>query len=166
MLVRPMRRGAGPHRERFIFHLRPPLCVPPLPPMAHRWQGKAVAVCIACCVVMHTTTAQLVGPGAMAPRTGGAGRQRSFGYVREPALGFFVAGSDIDDVNGVYFRVDPTTEPSGKATGHNFHLLYKSTKSNWLLGLAFAPEDGRYQTVGSMNTEVGSCTYLHSLTRT
>ena len=32
-----MRRGAGPHldRERFIFHLRPPLCVPPSPTAAH-----------------------------------------------------------------------------------------------------------------------------------
>jgi len=37
---------------------------------------------------------------------GGGGRQRSYGYVRDPAVGFFIAGSTVKDLNGVYQRVE------------------------------------------------------------
>ena len=47
-----------------------------------------------------------MGPGSMAPYSGGGGRQRGFGYVREPAKGFFIAGSTLRDMNGVYAKVD------------------------------------------------------------
>ena len=47
---------------------------------------------------------QLVGPGGMTPYSGGGGGRRFGGYVtiRDAVNGFFVAGSSIDDLNGVY----------------------------------------------------------------
>ena len=49
----------------------------------------------------------LVAPGGVTPYTGGGGqRQRGYGYVRDPAHGFFVAGSTLHDLNGVYRRAD------------------------------------------------------------
>ena len=47
-----------------------------------------------------------MGPGSMQPYAGGGGRQRSYGYVREPAMGFFIAGSTLREMNGVYKRVE------------------------------------------------------------
>ena len=49
----------------------------------------------------------MVGPGAMAPY-GGGGRRWHGGYVRvqDPAKGFFLAGSTVMSMNGLYGRVD------------------------------------------------------------
>lgn len=47
----------------------------------------------------------LVGPGALRPYDGGPPAPRKRGTVREPAAGFFIAGSSIEDMNGVYTRV-------------------------------------------------------------
>lgn len=46
----------------------------------------------------------LVGPGSVTPYGGGGGGRRHGGYVtiRDAVNGFFVAGSAIDDLNGVY----------------------------------------------------------------
>lgn len=63
----------------------------------------------------------LVAPGGVTPYTGGGGqRQRGFGYVRDPAQGFFVAGSTLHELNGVYRRVDrlPST-----ARGREWRLV-------------------------------------------
>merc|ERR1712166_644953 len=79
----------------------------------------------------------LVGPGAMTPYSGGGGgRQRSYGYVREPAVGFFVGGSNIPELNGLYGRV--TSTPAN--IKHRFQLAYLEDRSGWLLGLTAEPE--------------------------
>ena len=43
------------------------------------------------------------------PYGGGGGGPRRVGTVRDWAQGFFVAGSTLDDLNGVYALVDPNT---------------------------------------------------------
>ena len=47
----------------------------------------------------------LVAPGALRPYDGAPAAPRKRGTVRQPAAGFFIAGSAIEDMNGVYARV-------------------------------------------------------------
>ena len=57
--------------------------------------------------LLHAAMA-LVGPGALqeysAPSEAG---EPEAGYVDDPAVGFFVAGSSIDDLNGIYVDEQP-----------------------------------------------------------
>ena len=46
---------------------------------------------------------------------GGGGRSRGFGYVRDPAMGFFIAGSTIRELNGVYKRVEQVRRREAEA---------------------------------------------------
>jgi len=62
--------------------------------------------CLAGCRLRPVAGQVPMGPGSMQPYAGGGGRQRGFGYVREPAMGFFIAGSTLRDMNGVYARVE------------------------------------------------------------
>ena len=48
---------------------------------------------------------ELVAPGALRPYGGAPPAPRKRGLVRQPAAGFFIAGSSIEDMNGVYARV-------------------------------------------------------------
>jgi hypothetical protein len=70
---------------------------------------------------------QLLTPGSVTPYAGGGQRARGWGYVRDPAAGFFVGGSSIKDMNGVYKRV--TTLPSdllfNDRTPSDFQLVYR-----------------------------------------
>ena len=51
------------------------------------------------CLCLWLATAQVpMGPGSMQPYAGGGGRQRSYGYVREPAKGCFIAGSTLREM--------------------------------------------------------------------
>ena len=80
------------------------------------------------------TTAQLVGPGAMAPYGGGGGGgRRHGGYVRvqDPAKGFFVAGSALRDMNGLYGKVEQV--PFG--IDHELQLAYKHDQTGWFMAL-------------------------------
>merc|ERR1711934_282851 len=71
----------------------------------------------------------LVGPGAMTPYSGGGGgRQRSYGYVREPAKGFFISGSSIPQLNGIYDRV----ESFPRAINRQLALAYVEERSRWI----------------------------------
>ena len=93
----------------------------------------------------------MVGPGAVAPYSGGGGRPRGFGYVRDPAAGFFVTGSTIRGLNGVYRRVNSVPEDE-----HRWQLVYKHQSSGWLMGLAegrTASGGAQYETVGGKETE-------------
>ena len=73
----------------------------------------------------------LVGPGAMAPYSrGGGGRGRRHGgyvRVRDPAFGFFVAGSTIKGLNGLYGRV----ESIPRALSHDVQLAYMHDQTKW-----------------------------------
>jgi hypothetical protein len=100
-----------------------------------------------------------MGPGSMQPYAGGGGRQRSYGYVREPAMGFFIAGSTLKDMNGVYKRVENV--PSWLS--HKFQLAYRKWPwgeadhlDGWHIALVDAPEDpaaAGYSAVGGKSSE-------------
>eukprot|EP01052_Picozoa_sp_SAG31_P059029 SAG31_NODE_18366_length_639_cov_0.666667_1_plen_135_part_01 len=103
-------------------------------------------------LLLPLAAAQLVGPGAMTQYSGGRNTQRGYGTVREPAEGFFIGGSTVKDMNGVYKRVNPM---SVEETGHSFQLAYRKwpvgtqdDQTGWVMGLANAPEDGSYEIVG------------------
>eukprot|EP00946_MAST-07B_sp_MAST-7B-sp1_P003035 g3035.t1 len=80
----------------------------------------------------------MVGPGAMAPYGGGGGRRRHGGYVRvqDPAKGFFLAGSTIMEMNGLYGRVDSVP----RELGHVVQLAYRHDKTGWLMCLTSAKD--------------------------
>lgn len=84
-----------------------------------------------------SSASHVVGPGALSPYSGGGGRQRARSYVRvqDPAVGFFVAGSSNDGINGLYSRTDSI--PSSLAgSDRRFSLMYNHLDSGWNLGLA------------------------------
>ena len=76
----------------------------------------------------------LVGPGAMTEYSGGSRRRRGGGtcYVDEPAKGFFVAGSSIEAMNGIFGRIHPT---SAKWVDHPVALAYKHDITGWFMCL-------------------------------
>ena len=94
----------------------------------------------------------LVGPGAVSPYSGGR-RSRSRGYatVRDPSHGFYIGGSSIDAMNGLYGRINSIHHP----TIHTeFHLAYKHDYHNWFLCLVKSdPKNSDYEVVGSKKSE-------------
>eukprot|EP00945_MAST-04E_sp_MAST-4E-sp1_P007759 g7759.t1 len=92
----------------------------------------------------------MVGPGGMVPHTGG-GRRRHGGYVRvqDPAVGFFLGGSSIEEMNGLYGRVNSIQ----LATIHQeFHLAYRHDRNGWMMAMVKGPSDD-YTPVGGKDTE-------------
>lgn len=71
---------------------------------------------------------------------GGGGRQRQRGTVRvnEPAYGFFVTGSSIDAMNGVYVRKNPPKVPVG-STEPVAALYYEHEEKVWHMALNELP---------------------------
>eukprot|EP00928_Gymnodinium_smaydae_P031713 TRINITY_DN23192_c0_g1_i1.p1 TRINITY_DN23192_c0_g1~~TRINITY_DN23192_c0_g1_i1.p1 ORF type:complete len:1040 (-),score=169.04 TRINITY_DN23192_c0_g1_i1:75-3143(-) len=59
-------------------------------------------------------------------------RARRCVTVNQPACGFFIAGSSIDDMNGIYCR----QQQLRRFPGRTAQLVYKNVHSNWLLVLA------------------------------
>ena len=74
---------------------------------------------------------QLVGPGAMTQYDGRPGRQKATSYVRvnKSPDGFFVAGSNISKMNGLYGKVQSI--PQRLAKLHEFQLAYKHDQHPW-----------------------------------
>ena len=79
----------------------------------------------------------------MSTYSGGGGRQRAQRYVRvqDPAVGFFVAGSSNDGINGLYARTF-TIPPTLVGSDRRFSLMYDHLDSGWHLGLAETGRDG------------------------
>lgn len=81
----------------------------------------------------------LVGPGGVVPfgGGGGGGRRASYGVVRDAAKGFFVTGSSIKGVNGVFERTEGL--PRGtKLSGIYYKdgsLTYRNAESGWFLAM-------------------------------
>jgi hypothetical protein len=63
----------------------------------------------------------------MAPYSGGGQRSRGWGYVSEPAEGFFIGGSSVKEMNGVYKRVNtvPGDLMKDTRTPESFQLVYR-----------------------------------------
>ncbi|CAJ1340940.1 unnamed protein product, partial [Effrenium voratum] len=77
-------------------------------------------------------------PGdALAPYSGGS-RQRSRGFVtvREPAKGFFIAGSNLEDLNGIYAAV---RSEGLKNLRRKVQIAYRNDNSGWVMALMKAP---------------------------
>jgi len=92
-------------------------------------------------LLASTAGQQMVAPGGMTPYSGGGGGggPRFGGYVRlsEPVLGFFVTGSSIDPMNGVFGpRLDSAAATSAlppslaSTVGHG---AYPHSHSGWTL---------------------------------
>lgn len=82
----------------------------------------------------------LVGPGAMTQYEGRPGRQRTSGYVRvsKHPDGFFVAGSSLEGINGLYGQVKSI--PKRMADLHEFQLAYKHDQTGWYMAMVDAPK--------------------------
>ena len=76
--------------------------------MQSHWYSSPFWLCLSLSVIVSVApcNGQLVGPGAVTTFSGGGGRSRGgFATIRDPAAGFFVAGSSIKGMNGVYRRI-------------------------------------------------------------
>ena len=85
----------------------------------------------------------LLNPGALTEYEGGPSRERrSRGYVRvrEPANGFFIAGSSLGGLNGIYGRVQESNlRFLASLRDRQVQLCYRHDKSGWLMALVEAP---------------------------
>ena len=105
-----------------------------------------------CLSIAALAAGQLVGPGAVSTYSGMGSQSRGFGYVRDPAAGFFVTGSTIEKLNGVYHKVEriPAT------IDHQWQLAYFNDMTGWFMGLVRAPEDPEaagYRAKGGKSSE-------------
>ena len=65
--------------------------------------------------------------------------------------GFFIAGSSLGGVNGVFERIESL--PAKLMAFHNFSLAYSNRMTGWLLALADAPVDKPYGAYGGASSE-------------
>ena len=105
-----------------------------------------VALLMSCAIASSDASSGLVGPGAMAPFSGGGGGGRRgptrYTRVSDPAVGFFVGGSEDAAMNGLYARTE--TLPESLATAANrkkFSLLYLHAASGYSLAFAESPRE-------------------------
>jgi hypothetical protein len=82
----------------------------------------------------------LVGPGALTQYDGRPGRQRARGFVRVSKYpdGFFVAGSSLTNMNGLYGRVQSV--PLALTKTHEFKLAYKNDNSGYIMAMVDVPD--------------------------
>ena len=88
-------------------------------------------------VTASLSDAQLVGGGALVP--GGGGRARSYGYVREPGEGFWVGGSELENMNGVYIRNREVPHTYTRMHTWGFQLFYENQLTHWVMALVASP---------------------------
>jgi hypothetical protein len=82
----------------------------------------------------------LVGPGALTQYEGRPGRQRARGFVRVSKYpdGFFVAGSSLTAMNGLYGRVQSV--PLALTKTHEFKLAYKNDNTGYIMAMVDVPD--------------------------
>lgn len=111
---------------------------------------RARGLCLLLCLLVGVDGGfhnALVGPGALSTRGGGGGRgSRGYGRVDEFPVGFFVGGSSVVDMNGLYVRqdVDPMLP-------HATQLYYKNSHG-WSINYVNAEAEG-YPAQGGKDTE-------------
>ncbi|CAD7967045.1 unnamed protein product [Amoebophrya sp. A120] len=127
---------------------------------AGQHSSRAAIFSSSLCFLLHlfaTVRSQLVGPGGMVPYgSGGGGRRVSYGVVRDASKGFFVGGSAIEDLNGVYERVGGLPRNS-KHVGIHYKdgsLTYLNEATGWFMAMVDAsPDDGQDPGVDPMTGE-------------
>ncbi len=113
---------------------------------------RAILLVFGLCLFPWFSRAQdLVAGGGMTPYGGGGRRHGGYAQVRDPGKGFFVAGSTIDDLNGVYERAP--APPLAAAGGRDWALTYINVVSKWVMGLSIPPPDAPYAPFGGAKTE-------------
>jgi len=78
-------------------------------------------------------------PLDITPSQVGRSRPRQYGYVNEPAYGFFTAGSTLKGMNGVWIRRNAPSDDM-QASSRETLLYYKHMASGWTLLLAEMPD--------------------------
>ena len=97
------------------------------------WSPTALLVLL----LASVSHAQLVGGGALVP--GGGGRARSYGYVREPGEGFWVGGSELENMNGVYIRNREVPHAYTRMHTWGVQLFYENHLTHWVMALVASP---------------------------
>ena len=99
-----------------------------------RMSGLVLLLAVFNTLVVRTSGNELVGPRAMSTYSGGGGRRRPTSYVRvkDPAVGFFVAGSSEEGLNGLYGRTDKA--PPG-ASASDVEISYRHLDTGWFMAL-------------------------------
>ena len=122
----------------------------------------------------NAATAQLVGPGALVPGGGPQNNRRSggWGVVDQWPVGFFVGGSDLTEMNGIYVRqpeldhkLPHYCELSWKHIENNFKVASATVRGwagingadkEWLwideLGRDFLAQPGKHYIPGNART--------------
>jgi hypothetical protein len=81
----------------------------------------------------------LVGPDTLVPYgSNRRERQQSYGYVRDAAKGFFVGGSSLQEMNGVYERRKdglPARAGHGGIWYKDGVLAYQNSVSGWWMAM-------------------------------
>ena len=99
-----------------------------------------VALLVAAWLLGAVYANEMVGPGAMTPFSGGGGeREYSYGYMDSPAIGFFVGGSSVTAMNGLYDRVENVD--NGNAPNRKAELSYRNEMTQWHLVLMESSEE-------------------------
>jgi hypothetical protein len=97
------------------------------------------------------TAAQMVGPGGMTTYGGGGRRHGGTVRVRDPGKGFFIAGSTLSEMNGVYVMSDQL--PAAIMAAHNVSLAYENRVTGWAMVLADAQQDKSWRAYGDGKSE-------------
>ena len=95
-------------------------------------------------LIVHV--AQLVGPGGMTPYSGGGGGRRHGGYVTisDAVTGFFISGSAIHALNGVYGpRLEDTSSLPPEIAAATVIGAYLHDSSGWILANVRKPDNPR-----------------------
>eukprot|EP00667_Euglena_gracilis_P021081 EG_transcript_22971 len=102
-----------------------------------------------CCPLAGTATNALVGPGALTPYGGPPrGGPSGWGFVGHWPEGFFIGGSSLPGMNGLYFR----DSVDHRHTPHAAEHLYRNPYSGWSIAYVNARFE-EYQPVGGLDSE-------------
>mmetsp|Transcript_34582 Transcript_34582/g.44587 ORF Transcript_34582/g.44587 Transcript_34582/m.44587 type:complete len:264 (+) Transcript_34582:18-809(+) len=95
----------------------------------------------------------MVAGGGMTPYGGGGRAHGGYVRVRDPGKGFFVAGSSIREVNGLYQRTDSL--PIQFHELHKYQLVYSNSITKWYMALVDGPlyEEKGYGAYGGASNE-------------
>eukprot|EP01065_Artemidia_motanka_P018074 TRINITY_DN21421_c0_g1_i1.p1 TRINITY_DN21421_c0_g1~~TRINITY_DN21421_c0_g1_i1.p1 ORF type:complete len:638 (+),score=207.94 TRINITY_DN21421_c0_g1_i1:55-1968(+) len=107
-----------------------------------RWAGLLLAA-------TSVAGGQLQSGGALSQYSGpGRSRHGGYGYVQEWPMGFYVGGSSIQPMNGLYERTDDFR----RFMPHLMALLYRNSRTGWFMGYVDARQEG-YQGKGGKGSE-------------
>jgi hypothetical protein len=128
-----------------------------------------VALLLSCAIASSDASSGLVGPGAMAPFSGGGGGGRRgptrYTRVSDPAVGFFVGGSEDAAMNGLYARTETLPESLATAAKRKSFRCCTSTRRPGTRWRSRSPRASRTRWSGCSWTPRGTTASRCSTTR-